>query len=182
MALRASIHKATLQISDIDRGHYEAHSLTIARHPSETDERMMVRLFAYAQHANDLLAFGKGLSTQEEPDLWEKDLTNKISLWIEVGLPTAKRLIQAAGLAESVVVYSYGQSADVWWRQTESLVTRLKNLRVVHLDTAFTQALSKQSARHIEASCMIQDSQTMWTNEDSTLFITPEIWRTENKS
>src|SRR5512147_3279852 len=106
MALKSTIFKAELQISDMDRNYYGSHSLTIARHPSETDERMMVRLLAFALHANEGLAFGRGLSTDDEPDLWQRDLTGAIRLWIDVGLPDEKLLRRACGRADEVVVYA----------------------------------------------------------------------------
>lgn len=103
MALKSTIHKAELQIADMDRGYYAEHSVTIAEHPSETDERMMVRLLAFAHGASDRLAFGKGISDTDEPDLWEGDLTGAIERWIEVGLPDERRLLKAAGRAREVV-------------------------------------------------------------------------------
>ena len=101
MALKATIYKVELAVADMDRNYYGDHGFTIARHPSETDERMMTRVLAFALHADDALAFGRGLSTSDEPDLWRKDLTGAIELWIEVGLPEVKRLRRAAGRASS---------------------------------------------------------------------------------
>ena len=113
MALSSTICKATLQIADTDRNYYADHALTIARHPSETDERMMMRLLAFALNAHEHLAFGRGLST-DEPDLWQKDLTGAIVHWIEVGQPDEKSLLRACGRAERVTVYSYGNRAELW--------------------------------------------------------------------
>src|SRR5512140_37464 len=104
MALKATIYKATLQLADMDRGIYGDHSVTVARHPSETDERMMVRLLAFALNADYTLAFGAGLSTDDEPDLWRKDLTGSIKTWIDVGLPDEKRIRKACGRADAVFV------------------------------------------------------------------------------
>ncbi len=118
MALKATIFKADLQIADMDRRYYGDHTLTIARHPSETDERMMVRLLAFAMHADEALSFGRGLSTDDEPDLWRKDLTGTIEIWIDVGLPDEKRVRRACGRARQVFVYSYGgRGAELWWDQ-----------------------------------------------------------------
>src|SRR3970040_479237 len=114
MALKATIFKASLQVSDIDRNYYGEHSLTLARHPSETDERMMMRLLAFALNAHERLEFGKGLADTDEPDLWQKDLSGSIVHWIEVGLPEEKRLIRASGRADRVTVYAYGRGADPW--------------------------------------------------------------------
>src|SRR5664279_1025335 len=105
MALKATIFRAELAVADLDRNYYGTHSLTLARHPSETDERMMVRLLAFALHADDALAFGRGLAAEDEADLVQKDLTGAIRLWIDVGLPDERSLRRAAGRAARVVVY-----------------------------------------------------------------------------
>ena len=99
MALKATIFKADLHIADMARNYYAEHALTVARHPSETDERMMARILAFALNADERLAFGKGLSDADEPDLWQKDLTGAIEHWIEVGQPDEKRLLRACGRA-----------------------------------------------------------------------------------
>ena len=115
VALKSTIFKVALQVADMERGYYADHALTIARHPSETDERMMLRVLAFALHAGPDLAFGKGLSTDDEPDLWQRDLTGAIGLWIDVGQPDEKLLRRACGRARQVVVYAYGRGVDLWW-------------------------------------------------------------------
>src|SRR5688572_27582816 len=134
MALKSTICKAHLQIADMDRNYYHDHALTIARHPSETDERMMVRLLAYALHADPALAFGKGLSTDDEPDLWRKDLTGVIEAWIDVGQPDEKRVRKACGRAEQVYVYTYGgHVSDLWWTHAGRRLDHTRNLTVTKL-------------------------------------------------
>ena len=124
MALKATIYKADLQLADMDRSHFQNYALTIARHPSETDIRMMVRLLAFALNADDDLLFSKGISTDNEPDIWQKNLTDDIVLWIDLGQPDEKRLRKACGRAQQVIVYTYqNRSADVWWKQIESSVS-----------------------------------------------------------
>lgn len=159
MALKATIFKANLQIANMDRHYYADHLLTIARHPSETDERMMVRLLAFALHAQEALLFGKGLSTEDEPDLWQKDLTGSIELWIEVGQPDDKRLLKACGRAGSVVVYSYSSTSNVWWRQISDKVARARNLRVLQIPAAASTALGALAERSMQLQCTIQDGQ-----------------------
>ena len=124
MALKSTIFKADLQIADMDRQYYDGHGLTIARHPSETDERMMVRILAFVLHAHAALTFGKGLSTDDEPDLWQKDLTGAIELWIDVGQPDEKRIMKACGRSNQVVIYSYSSMSNIWWNQINSKVER----------------------------------------------------------
>lgn len=165
MALKATIFKAALQIADMDRNYYREHALTIARHPSETDERMMVRLLAYALHASESLAFGKGLSTDDEPDLWQKDLTGAIELWIDVGLPDEKRIRRACGRARQVVIYSYGgHGAAIWWDQNAGKLARCDNLSVVSVPAAASQALATLARRNMQLHCTIQEQQ-LWLGD-----------------
>lgn len=171
MALKATIFKADLQVSDMDRNYYADHALTIARHPSETDERMMVRLLAFALHAHEFLTFGKGLSTDDEPDLWQKDLTGAIDLWIEVGQPDEKRILKACGKAARVVVYPYSSASHVWWSQTAGKVERAKNLSVFNLPASASTALAKLAQRTMQLQCTIQDGQIWFSGGDQTVHI-----------
>lgn len=157
MALKSTIFKAELQVNDLDRQYYGAHALTLARHPSETDERMLVRLLAFALNADPALAFGNGLSTDDEPDLWAKDLTGIITLWIDVGLPEAKLLKKAAGRAERVLVYAYGRNAGRWWSECEGELARFNNLEVWKLAEDSTRALATLAQRNMRLNCTIQD-------------------------
>jgi uncharacterized protein YaeQ len=163
MALKSTIFKADLQVADMDRHYYGAHALTIARHPSETDERMMMRILAFALHADEALVFGKGLSADDEPDLWLKDLTGAIDLWIEVGQPDEKRIMKACGRANRVVIYSYSSMSNIWWNQIANKVDRAKNLSVFNLPSATSQLLEKLAQRSMEIQCTIQDAQA-WIN------------------
>src|SRR4051794_1344447 len=159
MALKSTIYKADLQIADMDRQYYQDHALTIARHPSETDERLMVRLLAFVRHAHEALTFAKGLSDVEEPDIWQKDLTGAIQLWIEVGQPDDKRILKACGRAAQVVVYSYASNSSIWWSQIGSRVERARNLTVINLPQATSLALEKLAQRNMQFQCTLQDGQ-----------------------
>lgn len=173
MALKATIFKANLQIADMNRNYYGDHSLTIARHPSETDERMMVRLLAFALHADEALSFCKGLSADDEPDLWQKDLTGAIDLWIEVGQPDDKRMLKACGRASQVVVYSYGSTSPVWWNQTAGKIERARNLRVLQLPPSATLALARLAQRTMQLQCTIQDGHVWFSDGQQTVEIEP---------
>lgn len=166
MALKSTIFKAELQIVDMDRHYYEAHQVTLAQHPSETDERMMVRLFAFARHANHTLAFGKGLCDTDEPDLWQKDLTGAIQLWIEVGLPDEKHILKACGRANHVVIYSYGRKSEQWWSQMSARLARTKNLTVMNIAVDSSLALAALAERTMQLQCTIQDGHT-WLSKNS---------------
>jgi uncharacterized protein YaeQ len=166
MALKATIFKAELQVADMDRGHYGRHALTIARHPSETDERMMVRLLAFALDADDSLTFTKGLSTDDEPDLWQRDPAGEISLWIEVGQPDERRLRKACGRARHVKVYTYGgRNADSWWQHNGPALARLDNLEITDLPGGAAADLARLARRTMQLSCTVQDGE-VWLASD----------------
>jgi uncharacterized protein YaeQ len=175
MAIKATVFKAALQIADMDRRYYADHTLTLARHPSETDERMMVRLLAFALYADDALSFGKGLSSDEEPDLWHKDLTGVIRRWIEVGLPDERAIRKASGRADQVVVISYGRSADIWWNQVHDKLHHLKNLTVLKVLTETTLALAALASRTMQLQCTIQEGNIMMTSDAGMIQIELKI-------
>jgi uncharacterized protein YaeQ len=169
MALKSTVFKAALQIADMDRGYYADHPLTIARHPSETDERMMLRVLAYALHAGPGLSFGKGLSTDDEPDLWNRDLTGTILLWIDVGQPDEKLVRRACGRAQQVVVYTYGRGADLWWSRNSAALQRMRNLSVLGVPLAAGQALAKLAQRSMQLQCTIQDGHVWLGDKEGTV-------------
>lgn len=165
MASNATIFKAMLQIADMDRNYYQDHALTLARHPSETDERMMVRLLAFARHAHAALLFGRGISAADEPDLWQKDLTGNIDLWIEVGQPEEKEIRRAGGRAKQVCIYTYGgRGADLWWTQNREKLERLENLTVMNLPPDTSRALARLAQRNMRLQCTIQEEQ-IWLGD-----------------
>ncbi len=177
MALKATIYKAELQIADMDRNYYQTHLLTLARHPSETDERMMIRLLAFAIHASESLAFTKGLFDTEEPDLWQKDLTGAIELWIEVGQPDDKRLMKACGRSEKVVVYSYAATSHIWYKQIANKLERARNLTVINIPAEASGALQALANRNMQLQCTIQDGQIYLTDSVSTVLIEREDFK-----
>src|SRR3569623_2536855 len=166
MALKATIYKADLQIADMDRHVYGDHALTIARHPSETDERMMVRVLAYALHAQEGIAFTKGLFDVDEPEGWGKNLAGEFTLWIELGQPDDARSRRAGGRAEQVVVLCYSSSCDVWWKQIAGKLPRFANLTVWQLPAETSQALAALADRSMRLQCMVQDGE-IWINTDT---------------
>lgn len=174
MALKSTIYKAELQIADMDRHYYAQHSLTLAKHPSETEERLMVRLIAFALFAHESLSFGKGLNEDDEPDLWQKDLTGAIELWINVGLPDEREIRKACGRAQKVVVVLYGgRVADMWWTQNSKALLKLNHLTVINLPE--TEALAQACTRNMNISCTIQDGQMLVGHDTGSFDITPVI-------
>jgi uncharacterized protein YaeQ len=175
MALTATIFKADLQVSDLDRGYYANHPLTLARHPSETDERLMVRLLAFALNADDSLNFGKGISNSEEPALWQHWLSGEIATWIDVGQPDPDRLRKACGRADRVLVYSYGSAAGLWWKKNQEQLQRFAKLSVIELPSDETRALATLVQRTMQLNCTIQDNE-VWIGDDSnTIELHPKI-------
>jgi uncharacterized protein YaeQ len=165
MAIKATVFKANLQIADMERHYYQGHTLTLARHPSETDERMMLRLLAFALHAHEYLEFGQGMTDDEEADLWQKDMTGSIELWIDVGIPEEKLIRKACGRAKQVVVYCYGgRAADMWFDQNRTQFERQNNLTIISLPPESTRALTKLAQRTMDLQCTIQDGQ-VWLSD-----------------
>lgn len=178
MALRATIFKAELNIADSDRHYYATHQLTIARHPSETDERMMVRVLAFALNGHEDLSFTKGLSEVDEPDLWLKDLTGSIELWIDIGQPDERRILKACGRARQVLIYCYGGHASkVWWDGVRNKLDRAKNLKVINLDVATTKGLALCAERNMTLHVNIQDEEVYVSTDKEQLTIRQEVWR-----
>lgn len=175
MAIKSTIFKASLQVADMDRGYYAEHALTLARHPSETDERMMVRLLAFALYAGEGLAFGKGLSSDDEPDLWQKDLSGAIEHRIEVGLPDERVVRKACGRAAQVTVIGYGRSAGIWWDDNRGRLQRLDNLTVISLPLDATQALAGLASRTMQLQCTIQEGHIMATSAAGMIEIAAQI-------
>lgn len=178
MALKATIFKASLQIADMDRNVYVNHSVTIARHPSETDERMMVRLLALAMNLpadpdHGTLEFAKGLWDVDEPELWHKDLTGRIRHWIEVGQPDEKRLMKASGRADRVTVLSYSPGAPIWWDGIKTRITRARNIDVWQIDAAQSQSLASVAQRSMQLQISVQDGSVWVGDGQQSIEITP---------
>jgi uncharacterized protein YaeQ len=173
MALKATIFKANLQINDLDRHYYALHPLILAQHPSETNERLMVRLLAFALEASETLEFGKGLSS-EEPALWQHDATGLIERIIEVGLPEEALLRRYAGRATEVMVYAYGgRTVGLWWEKLRVPLGRLKNLRVVEISPETSEGLGAIASRTMNLQCLISDGEAqIMTDTDAVTVVT----------
>ena len=178
MALKSTVFKAQLQVTDMDRHYYQDHQLTIARHPSETDVRMMVRLLAFALNASESLQFTKGLSTDDEPDIWQKSLSNEIELWIDLGQPDEKRIRKACGRSRQVIIYIYqGSSGSAWWEQQRNKLERFDNLSVIALPDDVVQKLAQMAERSMRLQCTISDAQLWFSNGDQAVEIAPQVWK-----
>jgi uncharacterized protein YaeQ len=186
MALKSTIHKANLQIADIDHGYYADHALTLARHPSETDERMMVRLVALALQAHRLqsdcqgdgtLAFGAGLSDPDEPDVWLRDYTGRTRVWMEVGQPEDKPIAKACSRADAVLLYAHGHAAEIWWRGIENKLTRLDKLQVWRIPTSAAQELATLAERSMQLQATVQEGSVTFSSDRGSVHIELSRWK-----
>jgi len=170
MALNATIHRCTLQVSDLDRAHYQTYQLTIARHPSETDERMMVRVLAFALNADDGLGFTRGLSQDDEPELWQRSLSDELTLWIEIGQPDEKRIKKACSRSRRVLIYCHQhRAAAVWWKQIAERLKRFDQLSVLKLPDGIGAQLATLAQRNMDLQCTIQEGEIWLSNETDSI-------------
>lgn len=178
MAINSTVFKVNLQIADMQRHYYAEHALTLSRHPSETDERMMVRLLAFALHAHEYLEFAQGMTDDECADIWQKDLTGVIELWIDVGLPDEKLIRKACGRAKQVIVYTYGgRAAQMWYDQNSTQFERQKNLTVINIPQESSRAIAVMAQKNMQLQCNIQEDEVWLMDEKNTVTISCEIYK-----
>lgn len=176
MASGATVVKVELQVSDMDRHYYASHNLTLAQHPSETEVRLMVRLIAFALRADERLEFGRGLGTEEEPDLWQRDYVGDIELWIDLGHPDESRIRKACGRAQQVLVVNYGgHASDLWWQKVGAGLARSRNLTVIDLDVDAVERLAALVQRGMRLTAMIQDTELQLMSDTDNIALTPRV-------
>ena len=178
MAIKATIYKAQVRLSDLDHNVYSEHSVTVARHPSETDERLLVRLLAFGLHApatpeEGVLEFAKDIWNPDEPSLWQKDPTGRIQHWIEVGLPDERRLLRVSARVDRITVYGFATNTAAWWKELEPRLTRLQNLAVRQIPSAQSQALAALAQRTMQLQLTVQDG-AIWVDDgQKSVEVTP---------
>ncbi|NPD16068.1 YaeQ family protein [Xinfangfangia sp. D13-10-4-6] len=178
MAQNATIYKVELSVANMDRHYYETHRLTVAKHPSETDERLMLRLLAFALNAEEGLEMTRGISTEDEPDIWQKSLSGELELWVCLGLPSEKVIRQSCSKSKKVTVYAYGgRQADIWWDKIKGSSARFDNLQVVSLTPDDTAGLAKQANRSMKLQVNVQDGEVMVSVDGTILYISPAEWK-----
>ena len=180
MATKATIYKATLQLADMDRNAYGDYPVMIARHPSETDERMLIRMLAFALNVpasadEGALEFAKDMWDPDEPGLWQKDLTGRIVHWIEIGQPDEKRLLKASSRAHRVSAYSFSSSTAIWWSGIATKITRAQNLVVWQVPSEQSQALAGLAQRSMTLQITVQDGATWVGNGTHSIEVTPRL-------
>lgn len=172
MATKATIYKALLNIANMDTNYYNEHNLTLALHPSETELRLMARVVAFILNANEDLAFCKGISEDDEPDIWEKDLDGSIKLWIDLGQPDEKRIKKACGRSEKVIIYTYQENmASPWFKQLENNINRFKNLSIIHLNIQ-EEEIEELAKRSMVLQCNISDEELTLINNNKSVIVT----------
>ncbi len=176
MARGATIHRAALEVSNLERDVYAELSLTVAQHPSETLERVIVRVLAYALRYEEGLEFGRGVSTDDEPDLWSRHGDGRIRQWIDVGRPDPKRLVKASRRSERVVVFAFGRGAERWFDAARAELSALANLSVAHVEDAFVAALAAQASRSMQWSLTFSDGSLYLASDGERLETQPSAW------
>jgi uncharacterized protein YaeQ len=171
MALKATIYKANIAIADMDKNYYDTIALTLAQHPSETPQRLMLRLVAFILNAHQDLRFGRGLSDETEAAIWQVNYSDEIAVWIELGQLDEKRLKKACNQAEKVKLYCYGSSVSTWWSQAESQLQHYKSLSIEQFEQRTSDALVELLSRNMDFQCSIQDGQLWLTSDNETLLI-----------
>ncbi len=178
MAQNATIYKVELSVSDMDRHYYETHKLTVAKHPSETEERLMLRIIAFALNAHENLEMTKGISTEDEPDIWQKSLSGELDVWVALGLRSEKVMRQSCSKADKVIVYPYGgRTAEVWWDKIKNSTTRFENLQVVSFSEKDTDELAKLASRAMKLQVNVQDGDVMVSVGDNIVYVSPLKWK-----
>jgi len=176
MAANAIIHKALINIANMDENYYEEHNLTLAQHPSENDLRLMIRLIAFILNANNTLMFCKGISADDEPDLWQKSLSGDIEMWIDLGQPDEKRIKKACGRSQKVIIYTFKESvASTWFKQIENSLTRFKNLKIVYLN--IDGDIELLTSRSMSLQCNILDNELTLIDDDNSIVVTQEVYK-----
>jgi uncharacterized protein YaeQ len=176
MASKATIYKVNLQIADMDRGYYKDHHFTLAQHPSETDSRMMLRLLAFAMNASDTLEFSKGMSVEDEPELWEKSLIGDIELWIEFGQSDEKWIRKACGRSKQVQLFTYGgRSVPIWWQQNEQTFARYQNLKVWNIPEEAIKEMGELVSRSMKLQYNISEGQVWVSTDEASVLVEPEV-------
>lgn len=175
MALKSLVHKLSLNLSDMDRHQYGDYHLTIAQHPSETEHRLMLRVLAFALNASDTLSFTKGLCADNEPEIWQKSLSDEIELWIDLGLPDEKRLKKACNQSQKAILYTYGDGDQkVWLEKHQGKFFQHQNLTVISIDYEQSQQLIPFAARNMQLSITVQDGQVWVSNESDSVMVEPK--------
>jgi uncharacterized protein YaeQ len=176
MARGASIHRAQIELSHVDRGVYETLQLTVARHPSETLDRMVMRILAFGLRYAEDLAFGRGVSATDEPDLWRREGDGRVIEWIDVGRPDAKRLIQASRKSTRCQLFVFGDRGRRWRKAQLETMKAPANLGVAYIDDGFVASLAATADRQIAWAMTVFESAIYLTTGDTSFETTPEIW------
>jgi len=172
MAIGATIFKANLNLSNLNSHHYADFNLTLAKHPSENETRLMCRLIAFLHAAHDDLELTKGISSVDEPDLWQRDLSGNILHWIELGMPDEKRIRQASGKAQQVSIYTYHDNkAEIWLDKNRASLTANKKVKVFHINVQNNADIENLLFKTMNLGCIIEEDQMHLSDENQHMSV-----------
>ncbi|WP_299659555.1 YaeQ family protein [uncultured Psychromonas sp.] len=157
MALKPTIFKMNINVSNLDQDLYETIPLTIAQHPSETTERMVTRILAFVLNNQEFLSFTKGLSEADDPDIWAKNYSDEFLLWVDVGEPGFERIKKACRQAKSVKVYTFNTKSNVWWKQSLKDFSKI-TAQVYQFDFEQIQSFASLVERTMDFSITLTDN------------------------
>ncbi|MFD2178214.1 YaeQ family protein [Veronia pacifica] len=178
MSLKSTIYKAHVNVADMDRNVYVDQSLTLAKHPSETEQRMMLRILGWCLFADENLQFTKGLCVDSEPELWKKTYCDTVELWIELGLPDEKRIKRACSLSSRVVLLTYNDNASsVWKKQSLNKLYPFANLTVINVQDEILDAAANEVERTMSIQATIEDELVWFSIGDKVISIKPDMWK-----
>jgi len=177
MALKPTIYKVNLSLSDMDRSVYGDFQFTLAQHPSENNERMMARVLAFCLNAHEDLAFTRGLSSVDEPELWLKTLDDQVLDWIEVGQPDPDRLKKASTLSRVVTVYSFGKSASTWWTLNAEAIAKFPSVRVYQFPWESMLSLCSLIKRNMNLTVTLTENTMYIADEDTSVELVVNPWQ-----
>ena len=171
MALKSSVYKANVSLANLNTHYYEDIVLTMALHPSETEERLMYRLLAFLYSAHERLEVTVGLDNPDLPDIWQKNYTGDIEHWIDIGYPDEKKIKKAIGRSDLVSIFNYNSfKAKVWFGKNKSLLEN-KKVQVFHLEEEIQGSLETLVQRSMALNCMIEDNHIFLSNDSERIQI-----------
>jgi uncharacterized protein YaeQ len=176
MAIKSSVYKLNLDISDCNKNYFNTHQLILSKHPSETEQRLMVRVLAFALNASESLSFSKGLCADDEPEIWDKNLSDEILNWISLGQVDIKLVKKSLGRSKEVVIFTYaGNKSKTWWQQNQTQLEKFNKLKVVNIKVDDVKAMEQLVSRNMDLQCTIQDELVYLSNAEHSLTIEPEL-------
>lgn len=176
MARGATIYKTQLDLSLVDRNVYASASPTVARHPSETHERTLARVLAFALRFEEGLEFGRGVSAADEPDLWSREGDGRPRQWIDVGQPDGKRIVKAARQSERIAIFPFGEGLARYRENQIAPLDPLPHLSVAAFEPDFLEALGAATDRQVRWSLTLSEGILYVTSGEESFETRLDVW------